>query len=915
MALSAGTALGAALAVPLLGAFAPPARAAVIPGLAPARHVVIVGISGLTWNDVSREATGELWRLAAAGSVGALVDYAQEPLACPADGWLTLNSAARAQGPRPCASLPAVTAAGTGATVAAMPRIIQDNQRFHESPAWGLLGTLAGCATAVGPGAALALASPAGAVASYLPAAGDLSAAVLARCPLTVIDLGQVAAGERGQVSAADRQLARIAAELPRGTLLLVTAPGAAASAGQAPAGPPHLMSVLVDGPGYATGRLDSASTRRPGIVTLTDLTPTVAGWLGAPVPGGTVGARITRADRGGLEPAVTGLTARDRAEQVWIATHGWFFVGYGAAGALAFGLAVLLSRGSGRERQRRRARWLRVAGTVAAAVPLASYLANVAPWWYWAHPAWWLYGMTLGWTLVVAAAALAGPWRRDALGPFGAICAATALLLAVDVMAGSRLQLNAPFGLSLLVSGRFYGIGNNALGVYCVSVLVAAAWLASITDPQVPLASREAPAAVRPCGPHGQDGIDRVAHRRASSDRVGHTANADMAVGAAGPERGAGLTGGPANLGAPRANRELEAKGKTRAGREPEVNAGLEAGTGPEAGAGLNAGAGPQADTGLEAGTGLKAGAGPQADTGPEAGTGLEVGAGPEAGAGLEAGAGPEVGTGLEAGAGSEVGTGLEAGTGPEAGTGLEAGTGPEAGGEPAVGSGTWRWRRALAGSPDVHNSPSIIRSIINFIILRRAVVVVGGAGGVAVVASGWPGFGAKVGGTIALVPCLVLLAAWLGGARVRGRWAVPVAVSGLALFLVFAVASYLLPGAGLSDMGTFAGDLLRGRAGDLLQRKFSANVGSLTLNVFGWLIPVAALLAAAALWRPAALRLRTLACAFASLPLLRGLAWLAWLVLVIGWFADDSGVIVPAAALPFAVPLVIAMAASANS
>ena len=191
---------------------------------------------------------------------------------------------------------------------------------------------------------------------------------------------------------------------------------------------------------------------------------------------------------------------------------------------------------------------------------------------------------------------------------------------------------------------------------------------------------------------------------------------------------------------------------------------------------------------------------------------------------------------------------------------------------------------------------------------------MVVGVVGGLAVVASGWPGFGAKVGGTVALVPCLVLLGAWLGGARVRGRWVMPVAVSGLALFLAFAVVSYLLPGAGLSDMGTFAGDLLHGRAGDLLQRKISANVGSLTLNVFGWLIPVAAVLAGAALWRPAALRLRTLASAFTALPLLRVLAWLAWLVLVIGWFADDSGVIVPAVALPFVVPLVIAVAASAN-
>ena len=35
----------------------------------------------------------------------------------------------------------------------------------------------------------------------------------------------------------------------------------------------------------------------------------------------------------------------------------------------------------------------------------------------------------------------------------------------------------------------------------------------------------------------------------------------------------------------------------------------------------------------------------------------------------------------------------------------------------------------------------------------------------------------------------------------------------------------------------------------------------------------------------------------------------------LVIGWLADDSGVIVPAAALPFAVPLVVSMAVAVSA
>ncbi|HEX7164284.1 MAG TPA: hypothetical protein VF223_23955 [Trebonia sp.] len=772
-------ALCAVLALPLLAVLGPQARA-VTPQPAQARHVVVVGISGLTWNLVTQADAGELRRLAVAGSVGSLVDYAQEPLACPADGWLTLNSAARAQGPRPCASLPAVTPVGEGAKVPAMPQIIRDNERFHESPDWGLLGTIASCATAVGPGAALALAAPSGAVSSYAPSPAELSPPVLARCPLTVVDLGQIADSERGSVPAVDRQLAQIAAELPPSTLLLVTAPGAAAGAGQgqAPAGPPHLMSVLVSGPGFADGLLSSWATRRLGVVTLTDLTPTVAGWLGHPAPGGTVGAQISRADRGSLDSVVTGLIARDRAEQVWIATHGWFFVGYAVAATLAFGLPALLLGGAGQERRRRRAQCWRVAGVVAAAVPLASYLANLAPWWYWAHPAWWLYGMTVGWTLVVAAAALAGPWRRDVPGPFGAICAATVLLLAVDVIAGSRLQLDAPFGLSLLVSGRFYGIGNDALGVYCVSALVAAAWLASTIGGRTPQTSLPAHIVFWPCGPQGQRRSGPGGPRDASMSPVGPRAHTEVALGEPGADEGA---------------------------RRPGIA--------------------PRPDVA----------------------------------------------------------------------------------------------RRPDASPPaqEASDSPTgIIRGIIDFIIPRRTVgaLLAAAVGLLAVVASGWPGFGAKAGGTIALVPCLILLAAWLAGARVGRRWAVPVAVSGLVVFLAFAVVSYFLPATGVSDIGTFAGNLMHGRGGDLLQRKVSSNVGSLTLNVFSWLVPLAAALAAAALWRPAALRLRTLETAFTGLPLLRVLAWLTWLVLVIGWFADDSGVIVPAVALPFAVPLTIGMAAAAK-
>ena len=515
---------------------------------------------------------------------------------------------------------------------------------------------------------------------------------MLARCPLTVVDLGTLGYAERArQLAAADAQLARIAAALPADTTLLVTAPGA-------PSKPPHLQLALADGPGYSSGLLNAASTRQPGLVVLTDLTPTVLGWLGQTVPPQTVGAHLTRGDRGSLASTIQSLTGRDTAEQVWRDTHGEFFWAYALVDAVVLAAigAGVLGRGT-EDKRRRRARGWRVAGVFAAAVPAGTFLANLVPWSTTAHPAAWLYAVSVALAVVIALAALLGFRNRDPLGPFGAICLFTLVVLGIDVMTGSRLQLETPFGLSVLEAGRFYGIGNEVLGIYGISGLFAAAWLALVL-----LRSRLIP---RPPP-------------------------------AAGPPR-------------------------------------------------------------------------------------------------------------------------------------------------------------------------------------RPAVLAVAAVAVFAVFASGWPGFGGKVGGTIAMVPCFLLLAMAVAGIRLNWRRVLLVAVSGLALFAVFALISYLVPATGHSDIGVFAGNTLHGRSGGLLLRKINSNLGSLSVNAFSPLSPIAVIVTGLMLWRPAWFRLTTAPLAFAAEPpmgpLLRPVLGVLWLMPVLGWLADDSGVIVPATALPFALPLGIAILAAA--
>ena len=695
-----GTVLGSAvLGGSMLAGVAEPALAAT-PGhqagvaseAGPARPVILIGVPGLRWTDLSAAATPALWRLAGQGSVGSLVVTAAASRTCPADAWLTLNAGARAAVPHaaagPCPALPQVISASPGgpARIPAMPSLVRYNgQQFHYNPEWGLLsragagsdqGLPSGSGScAIGPGAALALASPAGRVSSYSPGASGVSRAYLSRCRLTVVDLGALPAGgaRPAAVRAADRAAGRIIAAAPAGAIIAVAGLGDGAAA--------HLQAIIVSGPGYRSGELASAATRQPGLTVITDLTPTVLGWRGTAVPSTTVGSAIRSGPRGTLAATVRGLVGQDTAAQVYRDTLAPFFLIYGFGEGVLFGLLTLVFWGRGEDRRRRRRAAYRTAGTLVIALPAGTFLASLVPWWQLAHPALWLYGMALAWAAAIGLAALAGPWRRDPLGPPGFVAAVTVAVVGLDVITGSRLQLGTPFGLSVIVGGRYYGIGNNGIATYGIAGLTCAAW-----------------------------------------------------VGAAVLRRGS----------------------------------------------------------------------------------------------------------------------------------------------------------------------------------RRQAVAAAAAVALFTVVASGWPGFGAKVGGTIAMVPAFLLLLAALAGLRLTARRMSLIAVSGLVLVAGFALVNYFVPATGPSDIGAFVGHLLHGGSGGILQRKVGSNIGSLSENPWVLVIPVVIFVAGLMLVWPARLGLRPLTAAYRELPLLRPLFTAIWLIGLLGWFANDSGITVAGAALPFALPLAIGIVSS---
>ena len=127
-----------------------------------------------------------------------------------------------------------------------------------------------------------------------------------------------------------------------------------------------------------------------------------------------------------------------------------------------------------------------------------------------------------------------------------------------------------------------------------------------------------------------------------------------------------------------------------------------------------------------------------------------------------------------------------------------------------------------------------------------------------------------------------------------------------------LFALVNYFVPATGHSDIGAFTGQLLHGGAGAIVQRKIGSNLGSLTANPFNLVIPVVLVVSGVIVAWPERLWCRLLARAYGQIPVLKPALVAVWLTAVLSWFAEDSGITVPAAALPFVLPLIVVILSS---
>jgi hypothetical protein len=493
---------------------------------APARttvdHVIVVGAPGLHWDDVDAKTTPALWRLAGRGSIGALSVRATASVTCPTDGWVTLGAGGRGRGaPHPdaggCpAGFPlAAPVPGTAGDARFLNQsaIVDDNAKLPFGARPGALADGLRCVGALGRDGAVAGAHPSGRIDRYAPTLPANPRPFLSACPATVIGLdalgldaaglpeaGEDAPGEgagnsssvaavsgaarRAALRQLDSAVAAVDSARPSSSLLLVVGLSDTAP-------PPRLHVAIADGPGFEQRWLTSASTQREPFVQLTDIASSAYAALGISAPRVLTGQPVHTGDArsADLRSAVDELVDADVAASAQRPLVQPFFTALVVLNLAVLALATLLFRWRARraEAVARRPvpfgfsprRMVQIYALWVAALLPASFLANGAPWWRLPAAGLVHVATVLALATAITALARAGRWGRTPLGPPACVALLSAVVLGLDVLLGSPLQLNSLAGYSPLVAGRFIGFGNLAFAVFAAGTLLGAAYLA----------------------------------------------------------------------------------------------------------------------------------------------------------------------------------------------------------------------------------------------------------------------------------------------------------------------------------------------------------------------------------------------------------------------------------------------------
>jgi hypothetical protein len=435
------------------------------PGLT--AKVVVIGVPGLTWNDV--EASPELTALVNQSNVGSITVKTAGPHTCPVDGWLTISAGTRAWGSvpdQPCGGLPGVT----DGKVDGWQTYVDRQAEHHTGAPVGRLGASRDRVCGFGPGAAIAVAKPDGSVSNWTPKL-DLTRLAGNGCGDAFVDAGAMPLRE-GRAEARKHVADLVAqAQAAGGWVLLVGVSQEIADAHQ------ELLVAMQLPPDDGPRWLTSDSTRRPGLIQLTDVTATVLRGeakevdpAGSAKPGPLDGNEIRSAGDVHTDAAAVIEDRLDTNQRFEQPRPMLFAVSLTIVVAELLALAWFWIKRSPRSRRIFAFTLLTQGGFF-----IAVFLSTATVWWRWPSQAFSLYCVVLGISMALAAVAQLVLKRSAYLG----IALAAYLILLVDGVLGTPLQFGSMFADGPVIGGRFYGFGNSTFATLAVGALATAGWAA----------------------------------------------------------------------------------------------------------------------------------------------------------------------------------------------------------------------------------------------------------------------------------------------------------------------------------------------------------------------------------------------------------------------------------------------------
>ena len=411
--------------------------------------IVVVGVSGRYAPTATDQAV--LSAHAEAAQVGAVAVRPRYLGDCAAAAWLSLGAGRRTSVAEQCT--PQVSARGGGSAVSGWAGYLAAAAADHGDAHPGTLAeSVSGCVEAIGPGAALAAAGPDGGLDRYRTPEQFLADRFATSCPLTLVDVG----------AGSDEVIAAVAGQSD--TTLIVT------GIGPSPGSDDPGLQVIYRVGSPVAGWLTSSSTRRTGVLTLTDLTRTLIDFGHrehrgeVPVDGAPFAVYPAT-----ITPSQYSQHLRSVAALSDAAPRG--YLGLGLVGAVLFSIVVagVLARRFAAPRL------VLILGTVLGA---AMMLTGSSPWQESATPALVLGGVMAAWSLLLTLAVL-GISRWISVPPEVVAAALTVTAFTVDAALGGVIQPGSMLNSRPIFALRWYGFGNVTFAVYATAGITLAGYVA----------------------------------------------------------------------------------------------------------------------------------------------------------------------------------------------------------------------------------------------------------------------------------------------------------------------------------------------------------------------------------------------------------------------------------------------------